>query len=119
LPNEIALRARNIPLCYNEFMDLTRLRISPEQIQTFCQKHHIRNLAFFGSVTREDFKPGSDIDVLVEFEPGHIPGFDFFLLEAELSGLLGRKVDLQTANFLSPEIRPFALSEAIILYEQA
>jgi len=93
--------------------------LSPDQIKAFCQKHHIRSLAFFGSVVRDDFNPHSDIDVLIEFEPGHIPGYDFFLIEAELSGLLGRKVDLQTAQFLSPEIRQSALSEAVTAYEQA
>ena len=100
-------------------MNLAEVGINPRQIEFFCQKHHIRSLAFFGSVVREDFKPMSDIDVLVEFEPEHIPGFDFFLIEVELSRLLGHKVDLQTVNFLSTEIRESALSEAIIAYEQA
>jgi len=98
---------------------LEEVRIPPQQIESFCQRHHIRSLAVFGSVTREDFEPFSDIDVLVDFEPGHTPGFDFFLLEIELSELIGRKVDLQTANFLSPEIRQSALSEAVTIYEQA
>lgn len=98
-------------------MDLDRLLSSPE-IKQFCQKHHIRQLSFFGSVVRQDFGPHSDIDVLVEFEAGHIPGFDFFLMEAELSQLLGHKVDLQTLNFLSPAIRPAVLSEAVPAYEQ-
>ena len=92
---------------------------SPHKIEQFCQKHHIRKLAFFGSVVRDDFGPQSDIDVLVEFEPGYTPGFDFFLIEAELSNLLERKVDLQTANFLSSEIRLSALAEAVTAYEQA
>jgi predicted nucleotidyltransferase len=100
-------------------MNLAMINIAPLDIETFCRKHHIRSLAFFGSVVREDFGPDSDIDVLVDFEPGHIPGFDFFSLETELSRLFGRKVDLQTANFLSPEIRPSILSEAVTVYEQA
>lgn len=91
--------------------------IDPHQIEAFCQKHNIRKLAFFGSVVRDDFGPQSDIDILVEFEPGHIPGYNFFLLEAELSQLLGRKVDLQTTNFLSPEIRNRALAETVVAYE--
>ncbi len=94
------------------------IRLTPEQIEAFCQKHHIRSLAFFGSVVRDDYQASSDIDVLVDFEPGHTPGFDFFLIEAELSRLTGRKVDLQTANFLSPEIRQSALSEAVTVYVQ-
>jgi hypothetical protein len=93
--------------------------LTPKQIEAFCQKHHIRSLAFFGSVVRDDYKPSSDVDILVEFEPGRVPGFDFFLIEAELSRLMGRKVDLQTVNFLSPEIRQSALSEAVTAYEQA
>jgi len=99
-------------------MNKATISIPPHQIETFCRKHHIRSLAFFGSVVREDFGPQSDIDVLVEFEAGHIPGLDFFTIEAELSQLLERKVDLQTANFLSPDIRQSALSEAVIAYEQ-
>jgi len=99
-------------------MDLTEL-LSSRQLKSYCQKHYIRRLSFFGSVVREDFGPQSDIDVLIKFEPGHTPGFDFFLMEAELSQLLGRKVDLQTLNFLSPEIRLAVLSEAIPAYEQA
>jgi predicted nucleotidyltransferase len=100
-------------------MNIDAIGLTPQQIEAFCQKHHIRSLAFFGSVVREDFGPLSDIDVLVEFEPGHVPGFDFFLIEAELSKLVGHKVDLQTANFLSPEILQSALSEAVTAYEQA
>jgi uncharacterized protein len=94
------------------------LLLSSQQIQNFCQKYHIRRLSFFGSVVRDDFGPQSDIDVLVEFEPDHTPGLDFFLMEAELSRLLGRRVDLQTLNFLSPEIRNSVLSEAVPAYEQ-
>lgn len=70
-------------------------------------------------MVREDFGPRSDIDILVEFEPGHIPGLDFFLIEAELSKLLGHKVDLQTANFLGPEILQSTLSEAVTAYEKS
>jgi len=76
-------------------------------------------LALFGSIVRDDFGPESDIDVLVEFEEGHTPGLDFFLIEAELSKLLGRKVDLQTRNFLSADILKNVLSEAVGVYEQA
>lgn len=99
-------------------MDINVL-LPAQQIQSFCQKHHIRQLSFFGSVVRGDFGPQSDIDVLVEFEADHIPGFNFFLMEAELSQLLGRKVDLQTLNFLGPEIRDAVLLEAVPAYEQA
>jgi len=90
---------------------------SSVKIKKFCQKHHIQRMSFFGSVVRNDFGPNSDIDVLVEFEPGFTPGLDFFLMEAELSQMLGRKVDLQTINFLSPHIRDSVLAEAIPAYE--
>jgi len=99
-------------------MDLDALA-SSSLIKEFCQKHHVRRMSFFGSVVRDDFGPQSDIDVLVEFETGHTPGFDFFLMEAELSQLLGRTVDLQTIHFLSPDIRRLVLSEAVPAYEQA
>jgi uncharacterized protein len=95
------------------------ISLSPQQIKVFCQKYHIQKLAYYGSVVRDDFSPQSDIDVLVEFEQGHTPGLFFFEIEAELSKLLGRKVDLQTIKFLSPSIRKVALSEAVIAYEQA
>jgi hypothetical protein len=99
-------------------MDLDALLSSP-LIKDFCQAHHIRRLSFFGSLVRDDFGPQSDIDVLVEFEPGHIPGYDFFLMEAKLSQLLGRKVDLQTLKFLSPAIQKRVFDEAVLAYEQA
>jgi hypothetical protein len=79
---------------------MNAIQVPASEIKRFCRKNHIRKLSFFGSVVRDDFGPQSDVDVLVEFEPGHIPGLDFFLMEAELSRLLGRKVDLQTPNFL-------------------
>lgn len=90
-----------------------------EEIKAFCRKNHIRKMSFFGSVIRNDFGPNSDIDVLVEFENGHTPGYDFFLMEAELSRLLKRKVDLQTPAFLGAEIRGSVLDKAVIAYERA
>ena len=99
-------------------IDSARIRTTPGQIEQFCRKRHIRRLSFFGSVLRADFRPDSDIDVLVEFETGHTPGLDFFLIEAELSRLLGRKVDLQTPGFLSPEIRQSAINEAVVVYDK-
>lgn len=59
-------------------MTLDAITLTSEEIQTFCCKHHIRRMAFFGSVVREDFSAQSDVDVLVEFEPNHVPGFRFF-----------------------------------------
>lgn len=105
-------------LCYNFYMTLDAIALTSEEIQAFCRKHHIRRMAFFGSVVREDFSAQSDVDVLVEFDPNHIPGFRFFLIQSELAKLLGRPVDLQTPNFLNPEVLESALSEAVIVYEQ-
>ena len=96
-----------------------RVKLDQQKIAAVCRKHHIRRLAFFGSVLRPDFGPDSDLDVLVEFEPGHVPGFAFFAIEAELSDLLGRKVDLNTPQFLSRYFRDKVLAEAQIQYEAA
>ena len=95
---------------------MARIIIDQEQIDKFCKRHHIRKLAFFGSVLREDFSPESDVDVLVEFESGHVPGLAFFSMEKELSEILGRKVDLNTAHFLSPHFRDRILLEAEAQY---
>ena len=69
----------------------------------FCRRHHIRRLALFGTVLRDDFGPESDIDVLVEFEAGHVPGLSFVSIEREVSNLLhGRRVDMVSPNFSIP-----------------
>lgn len=94
----------------------SNLEISPEEIAAFCRRHHIRKLSLFGSVVRDDFGPASDVDVLVEFDPGHVPGLRFFALERELGELLGRRVELHTAQFLSPEIRTRVMAEAEVRY---
>jgi predicted nucleotidyltransferase len=98
---------------------IARIAIDPETIAEFCRRHHIRRLALFGSVLREDFRPDSDVDVLVEFEPGHVPGLAFFEMEMELSEILGRKVDLNTSQCLSPYFRGEVEAEAEALYVQA
>lgn len=85
-------------------------------MEEFCRQNHIRKLAFFGSVVRDDFGPDSDVDVLVEFDPGHVPGLAFFAIEDGLSRILGRKVDLNTTQFLSPYVRDEALAEAEVHY---
>lgn len=90
----------------------TKILVDQQQIADFCRRHHIRRLAFFGSVLRNDFGPESDVDVLVEFELGHVPGLAFLAMEEELSEILGRKVDLNTPGFLSPYFRDRVLSEA-------
>jgi uncharacterized protein len=65
-----------------------RIAIDQDSLADFCRRHHIARLALFGSVLRDDFQPDSDVDVLVEFEPGFTPGLNFFDMEAEISGLL-------------------------------
>jgi predicted nucleotidyltransferase len=70
-------------------MERLHIQIDRDAIAAFCQRHHIRKLAFFGSVLRDDFRPDSDVDVLVEFEPEHIPGLLRIAgMELELSALL-------------------------------
>ncbi len=93
-----------------------KIKIPMDNIASFCRRHHIRRLALFGSALRDDFQPDSDIDVLVEFEPGHTPGLAFFAMEAELSQILGRKVDLNTPQFLSRYFRDQILAEAVVMY---
>ena len=93
-----------------------KIEVPKEEIAAFCRRHHIRKLAFFGSVLRDDFTPDSDVDVLVEFEPGHAPGLAFFTMQRELSEILGRKADLNTAQDLSPYFRQEVLDEAEMLY---
>lgn len=93
------------------------ISIPREEIADFCRRHHIRELAIFGSVLREDFGPDSDVDVLVRFEPGHVPGFAFFAMEEELSRMFGRKVDLNTPGFLSPNILQEVSAEAQVQYD--
>ena len=95
---------------------ISRIPIDGAKIANFCRKHHIRKLALFGSILRDDFGPESDVDVLVEFEPGHVPGLAFFTMERELCEILGRKVDLNTPHFLSPYFRDQVLAEAEMQY---
>jgi uncharacterized protein len=96
-----------------------RIPISQDTIADFCRRHHIRRLALFGSVLRDDFGPDSDADVLVEFEPGHVPGLAFFDMQDELSALFGRQVDLNTPGFLSPYFRDAVLASASPIYDAA
>ncbi len=96
-----------------------RIQIPKEQVEDLCRRHGIRHLALFGSVLRDDFTPESDVDVLVEFEPGRTPGLAFFAIQRELSGLLGRNVDLNTPGCLSPYFRDRVLTEAEVQYDAA
>jgi uncharacterized protein len=93
-------------------MAKARIVVPKESIADFCRRYRIRRLSLFGSVLREDFGPDSDVDVLVEFEPGTRVGLKFFAIERELSEMLGRKVDLNTPGFLSKYFRDEVLAEA-------
>ena len=95
-------------------------RIPQDRLTGFCRRHHIRKLSLFGSVLRDDFGPDSDVDVLVEFEPDHVPGFfGLFDMEEELSSILdGRKVDLRTPQDLSRYFRDEVLASAEVQYAQ-
>lgn len=97
-------------------------QLSVEQldaIAAFCRRHHIRRLSLFGSILREDFRPDSDVDLLVEFEPDHIPGLALIRIQDELSRFFGgREVDLVTPKFLNQRIRERVLAEAREIYAE-
>ncbi len=106
---------RGEPVARNRNITVPKARIAE-----FCQRNNIRALYLFGSVLREDFRPDSDIDILVEFEPGHVPGFfSIFDMEQELSRILGgRKIDIRTAKDISRYFREEILSTAELHYAQ-
>lgn len=94
-----------------------RLTLPKELLVKFCRKNHISRLALYGSVLRDDFKPESDIDMLIEFEPGTKVGFiKMARMENELSSILGRKVDLRTPQELSRYFRQDVLENARVEY---
>jgi hypothetical protein len=94
-----------------------RFPLREPELSEFCRRHHIRKLSLFGSVLRDDFGPRSDVDVLVEFDAGQTPGFDFVRIQMELSELLGgRRVDLVTPRALSPFLRERILLSAETRY---
>jgi len=96
---------------------LARIRFDPQRLAEFCRRHHIAHLSLFGSVLRDDFSPESDVDVLVQFEPGHTPAWEFFGMQDELTTLFCRRVDLNTPGFLSRYFRDQVQAEAQTLYE--
>jgi predicted nucleotidyltransferase len=96
------------------------LRISRDALADFCRRNRIRRLAFFGSVLRDDFGPDSDVDVLVEFEPGARVGMITLAgMELELGRLLGRRVEMHTVKGLHPHFRDEVLRLAEVQYEHA
>jgi len=97
-----------------------QISVSSDALASFCREHGIRRLSIFGSALREDFGPESDVDVLVEFKPGQIPGLlGVACMELELSELLsGRKVDLRTPEDLSRYFRQDVLGTAVVQYAE-
>jgi len=89
-----------------------RIPVDSQAVASFCRHRHIRKLALFGSVLRDDFSTASDVDVLVESDAGHVPGLEFFAIEADLSELMCRKVDLHTPQSLSPFFRDQVLASS-------
>ena len=94
------------------------IAVPSERLPEFCRRNHIRKLSFFGSVLTPRFRAGSDVDVLVEFDPDHLPGLITLAgMEIELSAILGRKVDMRTAEDLSRYYRNEVVASALVQYE--
>jgi hypothetical protein len=97
---------------------MAQLAIAEDQLARFCRKQHIRRLSLFGSALSGTARPDSDIDLLVEFEPGREPGLlGLATMEAELAAMLGgKKVDLRTPHDLSRHFRDKVLQTAEVQY---
>lgn len=93
--------------------------VDTNEIAQFCRDRGIRRLALFGSVMRDDFTPDSDVDVLVEYLPGHHPGLMLFRHQDELAARIKRTVDLHTPASLSRFFREEVLAQSVPIYEQA
>jgi predicted nucleotidyltransferase len=96
-----------------------RIEFDREALAALCRKHHIKRLAFFGSVLRDDFGPESDVDVLYEFEEGTELGFEFMAVIDEFEAFFGRKVDFVPFKYINRRLRARILSEAQMQYEAA
>ena len=95
------------------------IEIPREKLTAFCQRHHIRKLSVFGSVLRDDFCAESDVDFLVEFELGQVPGyFGLAGMEIELADMVGRRADLRTAAELSHYFRQDVVDSAVVQYAE-
>lgn len=99
-------------------MVAANIQVPREALAAFCRRHGIRRLSLFGSVLRADFRPDSDVDVLVDFRPGHRVGWEIVGMQQELSELLGRSVDLRTPAELSRYFRDRVLDEAQVQYAE-
>jgi predicted nucleotidyltransferase len=98
---------------------MIRIGVPTDELRALCRRRHIRRLALFGSVVREDFRSNSDVDILVEFEPDHTPGLEIVDIEQELSALFGgRRVDLVNPRYLNRRLKDRVLAEAEELYAE-
>ena len=97
-----------------------RLNVPDGQVVAFCRRHHILKMSLFGSILRDDFGSDSDVDVLVEFHPEHIPGLMTLAgIEIEMARLVGgRKVDMHTPGGLSKYLVDRVLAEAEVLHDE-
>ena len=99
--------------------DMRKIDVSEEEFAEFCRRHHVRKLSLFGSVLRDDFRPDSDVDVLVAYEPGIPVGFRVFDMEAELSRMFGgHRVDIINEKYLNRRLRDQILREARVQYAE-
>jgi len=99
-------------------MSVCAVEFSQTRLEETCKRHHIRRLAIFGSSLRDDFGPDSDVDVLVEFEAGHTPGWEIVDIGDELSDVFGgRYVDIVNPKYLLPSIKKRVLTSAVVLYD--
>ena len=96
-----------------------RIEFDREALAALCRKHHIKRLAFFGSVLRDDFGPDSDVDILYEFEEGHTPGWEFVSIMDEFAAFFGRPVDMVSFKYINHRLRKRILAEAQMQYEAA
>lgn len=96
---------------------MAHIHLDANLVAEICQQHAIRELALFGSVTRDDFRPESDVDVLIDFEPDARVGlFEFVGIRDKLAALVGREVDLVTKRMLSPYFKDEVLANREVVY---
>jgi uncharacterized protein len=93
------------------------IRVDRDEVAEFCRRHHIRRLAFFGSVLRDDFRSDSDVDVLVEFEPEYRLGlFELIRMQQKFSKMIGREADFRTPEDLGRYMRDRVMAESEVQY---
>ena len=93
------------------------IHVDRDKVADFCRRHHIRRLAFFGSVLRDDFRADSDVDVLVEFDPEYRLGlFELIRMQQEFSKMIGREADFRTPEDLGRYMRDRVIAESEVQY---